>query len=362
MRLKREIHVTRPWLPPKEDFLRYVDEIYASRRLTNRGPLHDKLERRLGERLETEKLLLTANATLGLLLALHALDIKEGEVITTPFSYAATVNAILWGRCLPVFADIRADNLNLDPDRVEQAITRRTKAILPVHIYGIPCAMESIQYLADKHGLKVIYDAAQAFGVKLGGKSLLVHGDVSVCSLHATKLFNTAEGGLLLVRNPQIHQRLELLRRFGHNYDDYQEPGINAKLSEPLAALGLAGLDHLEEIIASRRELTACYDQRLAGLLRRPSMPADLEYNYAYYPVLFKDEEQLLRVFQALAGIGVYPRRYFFPSLNTLPYLNGAAPCPVSERSARVAACLPLFPGLLEEEIEEICRVIKERL
>ncbi|MDR2502990.1 MAG: DegT/DnrJ/EryC1/StrS family aminotransferase [Deltaproteobacteria bacterium] len=362
MRLKRKIYVTSTYLPPKEEFLRYVDAFYASRQLTNLGPLQTELEEKLGARLGVEEPLCVGNATLGLMLALRALDLTEGEIITTPFSYVATLSSILWERCTPVFADIRADSLTLDPALLQKALSPRTRAILPVHVFGYACAVDEIDAFAAGHGLKVIYDAAHALGAKLRGRSLLTYGDVSVSSMHATKLLHTAEGGLIWAGAAATRRRLELLRRCGHNYDEYYEPGINAKLSEPHAALGLACLRHLDEILAARKNLCAQYDRLLGNLVGRPAPPPDMEHNYAYYPVIFRDETQLKRVCKALNASGVYPRRYFFPSLNTLPYLPVRQPCPTSEDVATRIACLPLFPDLLAEEVDAICALIRENL
>ncbi len=362
MRLKRKIYVTQTFLPPRAELDRYIDIIYDNHQLTNKGPLHEELEQKLRSFLNVKHLHCVGNATLALQLAMRALQITEGDVITTPFSYAATVTSIIWERCTPVFADIRADTLTLDPAKVEQAITARTRAIMPVHVFGYACAVDDLQKIADTHGLKIIYDAAHVFGAKYKGKSLLDYGDVSVCSMHATKHFHTAEGGFCVSREEDVSSRIELLRRFGHNNNDHYMAGINAKLSEPHAAIGLANFKHLPEIFEARKQITARYNARLSNKLQRHNQQEGLEPNYAYYPVQFASEAQLLHVFNVLEQLGVYPKRYFYPALNTLPYLEHKADCPVAEDIASRSACLPLFYGLEDYEIDLICDTINSSI
>lgn len=351
------IYVTRPYLPPKEEYLKRVSAIFDRDILTNQGPEVRELEERMRSFLGVEHFHYVTNGTVALQLALRALDITEGEIITTPFSYVATTSSILWERCTPVFVDIEPDNFTIDPTKIEEAITSRTKAIMPVHVFGYACNVEAIEAIAEKHGLKVIYDAAHAFASRYKGKALSSYGDVSTLSFHATKLFHTIEGGACVVRDKDVSDRLELIKRFGHHGDTHYMLGINAKQDEFNAAMGNANMGHLPEILAERKRLSDLYDSLLAGKVRRPAPQEGLEYNHAYYPVVFESEKELLDVFERLKKIDVFPRRYFYPSLNTLPYLKDAVPCSVSEDIAVRIACLPLFVGLDDESIYHICGV-----
>jgi len=348
-------------LPPKREYDEYVKMIYRKGILTNQGPLVKKLEEKLRGFLGISYIHYLANGTVALQLALSSLGINEGEIITTPFSYVATVSAILWQRCTPVFVDIEESNYTIDVSKIEKAVTPRTKAILAVHVFGYACAVDEIGKIAQRHRLKVIYDGAHAFGSCINGKSLLSYGDISTLSFHATKLFHTIEGGACIVRDITVSETLELQKRFGHDYDDHVMPGINAKCSEFHAAMGLANFKYIETIIKARRDICNLYDKLLDGIVVRPKDQKELKYNFAYYPVVFKSEEELLRVFTALNAEGVYPRRYFYPSLNKLPYVHGDR-CPVCEDIAVRIACLPLYVGLKDRSIERICQIIKKRL
>ncbi len=352
------IYVTRPYLPPKEEYLKRVSAIFARDILTNQGPEVRELEERMRSFLGVEHFHYVTNGTVALQLALRALDITEGEVITTPFSYVATTSSILWERCTPVFVDIEPDNFTIDPAKIEEAITPRTKAIMPVHVFGYACNVEAIEAIAEKHGLKVIYDAAHAFGSRYKGKALSSYGDVSTLSFHATKLFHTIEGGACVVRDKEVSDRLELIKRFGHHGDTHYMLGINAKQDEFNAAMGNANIGHLPEILAERKRLSDLYDSLLAGKVRRPTPQEGLEYNYAYYPVVFESEKELLAVFEALKSEDVYPRRYFWPSLNRLPYLKSVFACPVSESVSSRIVCLPLYIGLQDEDVLRIAGTI----
>lgn len=352
------ITVTKPYLPPKEEYLKYVSEIFDRGILTNQGPNVLALEKKLSAYLGAEHFHYVTNGTVALQLALKALGIEGGEVITTPFSYVATTSSILWERCIPVFVDIEPDNFTINPAKIEEAITPNTKAIMPVHVFGYACDVEAIREIADRHGLKVIYDAAHAFGSKYKGKSLLNYGDISTCSFHATKLFHTIEGGACVVRDKAVSDRLELEKRFGHQGDEHFCLGINAKQDEFNAAMGLANFAHLDEIIVARKHIVELYDSLLSGKVRRPKMQDGLRYNYAYYPVVFENEKELLSAFERLSKIDVFPRRYFYPSLNQLPYLQKYYPCPVSEDITTRIACLPLYIGLQDADVERICEVL----
>lgn len=361
---RNKIFVTKSFLPPKEDFYHYIDSVYAEGKLTNQGPLllelEDKLSHYLG--IDFELFHYVTNGTIAIQIALNALDIKDGEIITTPFSYVATTSSILWERCTPVFVDIEPNNFTIDPSKIEQAITPQTKAILAVHVFGYACEIETIQKIADKYNLKVIYDAAHAFGSFYQNKSLLNFGDISTCSFHATKLFHTIEGGAIIANNEELSKKIELIKRFGHNGDNHYELGINAKQSEIHAAMGLANYPYINEIIKKRKTISHKYDEFLSNLVQRPAVQKDLDYNYAYYPVVFKSEKELLSIFAALEKEEIYPRRYFYPSLNTLPYLANQQSCPISEDISSRIACLPLYPELETRHIEKICRIIKKHL
>ncbi|MDR2410766.1 MAG: DegT/DnrJ/EryC1/StrS family aminotransferase [Bacteroidales bacterium] len=359
--MRSKIFVTRSFLPPKEEYIQYISAIYERGILTNQGPLVLELEEKLRRFLGVNHLHYLCNGTVALQLALAALDINEGEVITTPFSYVATISAILWQRCTPVFVDIEPDTWTIDPTRIEAAITPKTKAIMAVHVFGYACAVDTIKAIAEKHNLKVIYDGAHVFGSRLNGKALIEWGDVSMLSFHATKLFHTIEGGACICNDKAISDKIELLKRFGHNYGDHQMLGINAKASEFHAAMGLVNLKYVHGIIEARRKISMLYDVLLDDFCIRPKPQNSFEYNYAYYPVLFQDETELLKMLKALNEEGIFPRRYFYPSLNTLPYVTGD-PCPLSEDIARRILCLPLYVDLTEEEINTICSIIKENM
>lgn len=352
------ITVTKPYLPPKDEFLKYVSDIFDRGILTNQGANVRELESKLSAFLGAENFHYVTNGTIALQLALKALGIEDGEVVTTPFSYVATTSSILWERCKPVFVDIEPDNFTIDPTKIEAAITSKTRAIMPVHVFGYACDVDAIQNIADKHGLKVIYDAAHAFASEYKGKSLAIYGDISTLSFHATKLFHTIEGGACIVKDKAVSDKLELIKRFGHHGDTHYMLGVNAKQDEFNAAMGLVNFEHLKEIVAVRKHICELYDSLLNGRLQRPKTQNGLEYNYAYYPVVFESEKELLAAFDRLAKIDVFPRRYFYPSLNKLPYLTTHYACPVSEDIATRIACLPLYVGLSDANVEKICGVL----
>lgn len=358
--IKERINVTKAFLPPLKEYQRYVQKIFDTHYLTNQGPLLQELEKKLSKYLSANCLHYLANGTVALQLALNALDITEGEIITTPFSYVATTSSILWERCKPVFVDVEPDNFTIDVNKIEQAITSKTKAIMPVHVFGYICDVEKINALAKKHKLKVIYDAAHAFGSKYKGKSLLSFGDISTCSFHATKLFHTVEGGACIVKDKKVSEKLKLAKTFGHLGDEHFQLGINAKNSEMHAAMGLANFPYIEKIIAERKKISELYDELLPNI-KKPKKQKGLEYNYAYYPVIFENENQLLRVMKALNKQNIFPRRYFYPSLNKLPYLKGES-CPVSEDISLRIMCLPLYVGLETDTVVKITRIIKENI
>ncbi|MEG6512198.1 DegT/DnrJ/EryC1/StrS family aminotransferase [Desulforamulus ruminis] len=355
------IPVTKSYLPPFEDYQARLEQIWRAGWLTNNGSLVKELTGELCKYFGIKQLELVANGTLALQLAIKALNLT-GEIITTPFTYVATATSIVWEGCTPVFVDIDESSFCINSELIEKAITERTTGIMATHVYGNPCDVETIKKIARKYSLKVIYDAAHCFGVKIDGQSILLHGDISTLSFHATKLFHTAEGGAIVCRDEKISKHISLMKKFGHHGEDrYLEVGINAKMSELHAAMGLCVLPKVDEIIVSRRNCAEYYNKLLDGAgLGRQHIPAGVEYNYGYYPVLFPDHERMMRVRQALIDNGIMPRRYFYPSLNTLPFLSshGQRPCPVSESVVKRILCLPIYFGLEHSDIEQICKII----
>jgi dTDP-4-amino-4,6-dideoxygalactose transaminase len=352
------IAVTKTFLPPIEEYTEYLKTIWATNQLTNNGSLVKELEQKLKEYLGVEHLFLVSNGTIALQIAIKALDL-QGEVITTPFSYAATTSSIVWEGCRPVFVDIDSETLTLNPDLIEAAITPETTAILATHVYGYPCDVERIQKIAKKHHLKVIYDAAHAFGVRYKGKSLLSHGDISTLSFHATKLFHTGEGGALITNNEKLAHRITYMRNFGHHGpEDFWGLGINGKNSELHAAMGLCVLPKVAELIALRQGISEQYDDLLKDTsLTRPRYLPETLYNYSYYPVLFPSTRSLLKVTKALNEQEIFPRRYFYPSLNKLPYVSHDS-MPVAEAIARRVLCLPLSHSTTFDEVNLISKII----
>jgi dTDP-4-amino-4,6-dideoxygalactose transaminase len=356
------INVTKTYLPPLEEYVGYLQRIWVSNQLTNNGPLMKELEANLKEFLGVKHLFFVSNGTVALQIAIKALDL-HGEIITTPFSYVATTSSIVWEGCQPIFVDIDPETLCLEPDLIEAAITPRTTAILAVHVYGHPCDVERIQAIANRHGLKVIYDAAHAFGVRYKDQSLLTHGDISTLSFHATKLFHTVEGGALVTNDDEVAHRIAYMRNFGHKGpEDFWGLGINGKNSEFHAAMGLCVLPKVPDLIARRKITSEMYDALLPGSgLTRPGRRDETLYNYAYYPVLFDSEEGLLTVCGALNAQNIFPRRYFYPSLNLLPYIKSSH-MPVSEEIVRRVLCLPLQHDLRQTNIEQISLITRKSL
>ncbi len=353
------INVTKTYLPPLEEYQNYLKKIWDSAWLTNRGELVKELEQKLTSFLGVPNLLFVNNGTIALQIAIKALDLK-GEIITTPFSYVATTSSIVWEGCEPIFVDIEKNTLCIDADLIESAITDKTTGILATHVYGIPCDVEKIEKIAKKYNLKVIYDAAHCFGVKYKGQSLLNYGDISTLSFHATKLFHTGEGGGIVVNDKELFHKVFYMHNFGHNGpEDFFGIGINGKSSEIHAALGLCVLPNIEEIIAKRKEISLLYDELLLknSSLRRPQIPEQTEYNYSYYPILFDSEEKLLDVQKRLNDNNIFPRRYFYPSLNTLKYTKSFS-CPVSENISTRVLCLPLYYDLDLSDVEKIGKLI----
>ncbi|MDF0718777.1 DegT/DnrJ/EryC1/StrS family aminotransferase [Kaistella sp. PBT33-4] len=353
------IPVTKPFLPPQQVYQSYLDGIWKRQWLTNMGPLASDLELRLKETLKVNHLLFVTNGTVALQMAIKALDLK-GEIITTPFSFVATTSSIVWEGCKPVFVDIDEQSLNIDANLIEAAITANTSAILATHVYGNPCDVEKIETIAKKHNLKVIYDAAHAFGVEINGKSIFEYGDISTSSLHATKLYHSVEGGLIITKDAALLKKLAYMRNFGFDGpESFAELGLNGKNSEFHAAMGLANLRYIEQISRKRKELTARYDDRLRNLkARRPVWHTASENNHAYYPLVFDSEELMLQTLELLKGHEIFTRRYFYPSLATsLPYLE-TQDFVVTDSVSRRVLCLPLYYDLTVEEVDLICRLI----
>lgn len=353
------IPVTKPFLPPQEEFHRLVDGIWKRQWLTNMGPLASELEMNLKEYLNVNHLLYVTNGTVALQMAIKALDIV-GEIITTPFSFVATTSSIVWEGCIPVFVDIDEKSLNIDVTKIEAAITDRTQAILATHVYGNPCDVVAIEKLAMKHNLKVIYDGAHAFGVEVNGKSIFEYGDISTCSLHATKLYHSIEGGIIVTKDSDLLKKMAYIRNFGiSGPDSFAALGINGKNSEFHAAMGLINLKYIQKIHKQRKDLTERYNEKLIGLRgHQPSWHKNSKENYAYYPLVLESEELLLKIKAVLDISEIFTRRYFYPSLaNTLPYLKPKDFEKTDAISKRVL-CLPLYYDLSLEEIDLICRLM----
>jgi len=356
------INVTKTYLPPFEEYSAILKRAWDKSWITNNGELVLELEAKLKEYFGVKNLWFTCNGTVVLQMALKALNITK-EVITTPFSYVATTNAILWEGCTPVFVDIDPETFCIDATKIEAAITSDTQAILATHVYGIPCDVEAIEDIAKRHSLKVIYDGAHAFGVLYKGKSLLSYGDISTCSFHATKIFHTVEGGCIICENETINHQLMLYRQFGHIGEDYYSMGVNAKNSEFHAAMGLAVLPKIEDIISGRKKSSDSYDNfiNLTNIVK-PLVPAYTTFNYGYYPLVFRDEETVLQLMKCLSENNILARRYFYPALNKLPFLKNYKPCEVAEKVSCRVITLPLFYDMQESLISLIANILNQKL
>lgn len=352
------INVSKPFLPPQVEYEMALKDIWRRGWLTNNGPLVNELEMNLKERLNLNHLLYLSNGTVAIQLAIKGLDLA-GEIITTPFSYVATTSSILWENCQPVFADIDANTLNIDPLSIEAAVTPKSVAILATHVFGNPCDVDAIDRIAKKHKLKVIYDGAHCFGTTYKGKSLYNYGDVCTTSFHATKIFHTIEGGAVIMQDAELTKKIARMRNFGHDGPErFDGIGINGKNSEFHALMGVINLRYMDEIMAKRKHQAALYDDKLKNLDVQPlSILPKTERNYAYYPVLFQSEAALLKAVNTLNLHWIYPRRYFYPSLNKLEYIHNQT-CPVCEDISPRILCLPLFHELTDEEIVFISRLL----
>ncbi|MEO7311359.1 MAG: DegT/DnrJ/EryC1/StrS family aminotransferase [Chitinophagaceae bacterium] len=354
--------VTKTFLPPIEEYNKLLQQAWDKQWITNRGELVLELEGLLKMHLGIRNIIITTNGTIPLQIALKLLG-GGGEIITTPFSYVATTAAIVWEQCTPVFVDIHPDYLTIDETKIEAAITPGTTAILATHVFGNPCHVEAIEGIAQKHGLKVIYDAAHCFGVTYKGQSVFNFGDISTCSFHATKLFHTGEGGAMITNDADLHHRLFYSHNFGHNGPiDFFGVGINGKICELQAAMGLAVLPYMDQILEQRKMVVDFYIGNLSSSGLKPmKIRKDVKWNYSYYPVVFETEEKLLEVQAALNKEQVFPRRYFYPSLNTVVYTSRQA-MPISESIASRVLCLPLYAGLAMTEVEKITAIINSCL
>jgi dTDP-4-amino-4,6-dideoxygalactose transaminase len=358
--MRDKLNVTKTFLPPLEEYTALVKRAWDNQWLTNRGQLVQELEEKLKTLLSIDNILIMNNGTIPIQIALKLLG-KGGEIITTPFSYVATTASIVWENCKPVFVDIDPEYLTIDENIIESAITERTTAILATHVFGNPCNVERIESIASRHGLKVIYDAAHAFGVKYKGESIFGYGDVSTCSFHATKLFHTGEGGAVFCRDEELRSRIFYSHNFGHNGPlDFHGLGINGKISELQAAMGLAVLPYFDRILSGRKKAVEFYNAALRwDSLRKIKIREFTDWNYSYYPVVFETESVLLKVEKALQEENIFPRRYFYPSLNTIPYVENS----IMKESESIAArilCLPLNADMSEEILKVIVNTVNK--
>lgn len=370
LKMNKPITVTQPCLPPLDEFIPYLQQIWDNKWLTNNGPLHQQLEQELADYLGVKYISLFSNGTLALITALQALEIHDGEVITTPFSFVATTHSLWWNKITPVFVDIESDFLNLDPAKIEAAITPQTRAIMPVHVYGNPCKMDEIQRIADKHGLKVIYDAAHAFGVKKNGVSVLNQGDLSVLSFHATKVFSTIEGGAIICHTAEMKHHIDNLKNFGFRGElVVEEPGINAKLNEVQAAYGLLQLRYIDDFFAKRKAITELY-RRLLNDIKGIRFLPDMEgvtHGYSYFPILIDEKVYGMSrdaLYEKLKENDILSRRYFYPLISIFqPYKELASASPgnliVATEIAQDVLCLPIYVELSIYEVNQIVELIR---
>jgi dTDP-4-amino-4,6-dideoxygalactose transaminase len=371
MKVTKPIYVTQPDLPPLDEFTEYLKQIWESKIITNNGPFHQQFEKELAEYLGVKYISLFSNGTLALITALQTLRIT-GEVITTPFSFVATTHSIWWNNIKPVFADIEPDYFNLDPEKVEAAITPQTTAIMPVHVFGNPCKLDHFKQIADKHGLKLIYNAAHAFGVKIKGNSILNYGDLSILSFHATKVFNTVEGGAVVSPDAKTKKRIDYLKNFGiKNESTVIGAGINAKMNELQSAYGLLQLKHVDDGIDKRKKITILYREQLKNLdgIKFLEDVEEADHSYSYFPILV-DKEKFGKtrdeLYEELKKHHIFGRRYFYPLISQFPPYNKLSSSkltnlPVAKRVSEQIICLPLYPRLSENDILKITKILINR-
>lgn len=346
-------------MPPQGEFNKYLEGIWERNWLTNNGPLVKELEDKLKKYLDVPNLYFTGNGTIALQIALKTLG-KPGKIITTPFSYVATTSSIVWQGFQPVFADINPETLNIDPACVEALMDKDVKAILATHCFGNACDIGALEVVAKRHNIPAIYDASHCFGTRFKGKSIFSYGDISVTSLHATKVFHTVEGGAIFTQDKALHERLFYMRNFGHSgFESFQGVGINGKNSEIHAAMGLCNLNYIDDILGSRKRQVNIYDQLLEGLsIQKQQIQPGCEPNHSYYPVIFSSETVTLEVKAALEQHDIFPRRYFYPTLSSLDYIKNPEPTPIANDIAKRILCLPMYYDLSMEEQQSVAEVI----
>lgn len=356
------IPVTKTFLPPLIEYETILKQAWDKQWITNRGDLTLMLEDKLRNYLDVTNIIVTNNGTIPIQIALKLLGLG-GEIITTPFSYVATTSAIVWENCTPIFVDIHPEYLTIDEEKIESAITSKTTAILATHVFGNPCNVERIDAIAKKHNLKVIYDGAHCFGVKYKGQSIFNYGDISTCSFHATKLFHTGEGGAVFCKEEELFHKLFYSHNFGHNGPlDFYGLGINGKISELQSAMGLTIFPYMNYILTERKIVIDFYNEQFNhNLIKKLRIREHTEWNNSYYPIIFKNEEILLKVQDALNSENIFPRRYFYPSLNTIDYAKGNK-MPIAESISKTILCLPLYIGLDKLELKRICDIIKDKI
>ena len=359
--MNKPVYVTMPSLAPLEEYKTILQDVWKRGILTHNGPLVQQFEKELNKILKLKNSVVVSNGTIALQMAIKALGLK-GEIITSPFTWIATVSAIMWENCTPVFADIHPDTLNIDPQKIEDKITDKTVAVIPVHVFGNPCDVESIEAISKKYNLKVIYDAAHAVGSMFKGKSLLQYGDISATSFHATKLLNTAEGGAVITNDIELHEKLKRIRFFGHDENkNIVEEGFNGKMTEVHAALGLANLKYYDEVLNDRKKKYEYYKQNLEQFCNlKFQLTKYGESNCSYFPVIFESEHLLLKIEKILNKNNIFPRRYFYPSVNTFNKILKETSLPISEEISRKILCLPLFKELSIDDIDRIISIITE--
>ena len=366
--MKKKIFVTKPYLPPLKEYTQYLEEIWQSQYITNSGPFHAQLESELCKYLGVKHISLFCNGTIALLVAIKALELK-GEVITTPFSFVATAQSIKWNGLDPVFVDIEPEHCNLDPNKIEQAITKKTSAILPVHVYGHPCDTQAIKKIADKYNLRVMYDSAHAFSVKKDNKSILNQGDLSVLSFHATKVFNTFEGGAIISNNQEMKKRIDDLKNFAFQDETTVDGlGINGKMNEAQAAFGLIQLKYIEKNINKREKVSDLYKEKLSDVpgIRFIQKLKNIKYNYSYMPIFIDEKAYGIsrdELYDKLKNNDIFSRRYFYPLITDFPLYEKSKSFDL--KNAKLVAnqilCLPIYPDLTIDDQNKICKVIINR-
>lgn len=358
----KEIYVTKPFIPDRDKFNKYIDKIYRTSQLTNNGPLVQELEKRLKKYLGVKNIVLTANGTLALQVAYKLLELK-GEVITTPFSFVATSSSLVWDNLTPVYVDINKENLNIDPSLIESKITDKTSALVPVHVFGNPCEVEKIKKIANKYNLKIIYDAAHAFDVKYKNESILNWGDISILSFHATKLFHTIEGGAIIINDKDLYKKAKGMISFGYGEEGIiKGEGINAKMNEFSGAMGLCLLDDIGQVIDKRKKVWVYYYQELKDVFILQEKTEQSTNNYHYFPIILKSANERAKIQEKLNQNKIYPRRYFWPSLDTLNHIKSKQRCKVSRDLSNRILCLPIFPDLKKKDQVRIIKIIKDSI